>query len=43
MNCGDDMDLFGGTDAAGGLRADVRLDVAETRGTCDTVDVIRSE
>ena len=43
MDNSDDMDLFGGTDAAGGLRADVRLDVAGTRGTCDTVDVIRSE
>ena len=29
MDNSDDMDLFGGTDAAGGLRADVRLDVAK--------------
>ena len=29
MDNSDDMDLFGGTDAGGGLRADVRLDVAK--------------
>ena len=29
MNNENSMDLFGGTDAAGGLRADVRLDVAK--------------
>ena len=29
MDRRDDMDLFGGADAAGGLRTDVRLDVAK--------------